>query len=168
MKSTNQTLSKAALAQIILLVLFLTSCNVPVDEYVGSYRLVTNKPDRLDLIGKWIIDQATVKDMRVRGKYEVSRPTEIVLRADDSFEMINMPDWYQHGSGESHGGLLNFTGRWSLNGDNGFWRVYLNVPTQFAPYFDLREPRYKSQPRYLLEIVLGDPDSGERMTFVKS
>jgi hypothetical protein len=168
MKSTNQTGSRSALAQIILLVLFLVSCNVPVDEYVGRYRLVTNKPDRLDLIGTWIIDQATVKDMRMRGKYEVSRPTEIVLRADDTFEMINLPDWYQDVSGKSHGGLVSLSGKWRLNGDNGFWRVGLDVPTQFAPYFDLREPRYKSQPRYLLEIVLGDPDSGERMTFLKS
>jgi hypothetical protein len=157
---------KSKFGLVILFALFLTSCNVPVDEFVGRYRLVTRKPDRKDLIGTWVIDQATTEDMRTRGRYDVSRPTRITLHDDDSFEMTDMPDWYQDVSGKPHGGLVNLNGKWSLNGDNGFWKVWLASPTQFVQLY-LREPRYASQPRYLFEIILGDPDSGEGMMFTR-
>ena len=167
MKSCNPNGWGSALTLITLIALFLSACHVPVDEVVGRYRLVREKPDRIALIGTWVIDQATFEDMRTRGRYDVSQPTEVILRDDDSFEMTNLPDWYQDGFGESHGGLVNLAGNWSLDEFNGFWGVKLVAPARSAPYLDLREPRYTGQPRYLFEIVIGDPDSGEAMRFVK-
>jgi hypothetical protein len=158
---------KSKFTLIILFALFLTSCNAPVGEFVGRYRLVTRKPDRKDLIGTWVIDQATIEFMRARGQYDVSRPTRITLHDDDSFEMTDMPDLYRAGSAESPGGLVNFAGKWGLEDTNGYWSVELTALTQVAPRLYLREPRYASQPRYLFEIILGDPDSGEGMMFTR-
>ena len=59
------------LALVTLLTLFLVSCNVPVDEFVGRYRMVERKPNRAELIGTWVIDQSTIEDMRDRGRYDL-------------------------------------------------------------------------------------------------
>ena len=143
------------------------ACNFPTDEFVGRYRLVATKPDKKDLIGTWVIDGPTIEYMRIRGGYDVSQPTGLVLRDDDSFAMTNMPDWYRNGFGESGHCLLSLTGQWSLdNANGGYWSVGLKAP-EFAPRMDIREPRYASQPRYILEIVIGDPDSGDVMRFTK-
>jgi hypothetical protein len=151
----------------IALVLAVLACNVPTDEVVGKYRLVATKPDKKDLIGTWIIDGPTIKDMRKRGGYDVSQPTGLVLRDDDSFAMTNMPDWYRNGAGESGHTLLNLSGEWSLdNSYGGYWSVSLKAQ-EFAPRMEIREPRYASLPRYLLQIVIGDPDSREFMRFTK-
>ena len=143
------------------------ACNVPTDEYIGQHRLVTNRPDENDLIGTWVIDGPTIEDMRTEGGYDVSRPTSLTLRHDHSFEMTNMPDWYRNGFGESGHTLLNLSGQWSLdNADGGYWSVGLKA-AEFAPRMQIREPRYASQPRYVLHIVISDPDSGHFMRFIK-
>jgi hypothetical protein len=153
------------LARTTILGLFLTACHVPVDEVVGRYKIVTRKPEKGDLVGTWVINQPTIDFMRTRGRYDVSRPTQIVLREDDTFDLTNMPDWYDDGFGESHGELRNLLGKWSLHNDGG-WQIGLEAQ-RFAPLLVLREPRYASQPKYYLQIVIGDPDSGEDMIFVK-
>jgi hypothetical protein len=78
-----------------------------------------------------------------------------------------MPDWYQS-SGESHGQVVNLTGKWSVRGSNGFWTVELDAAGTLAPQLVLREPRYGSQPRYLIEIDRGDlDDSSDTIRFDK-
>jgi hypothetical protein len=164
----NHNGSKAILGLMTLVALCL-ACNVPVDEYVGRYRMVTQKPEKADLIGVWVIDQATFEDMKARDAYHPSRPTEIVLRGDDSFELTNMPDWYKDGFGESHGQVVNLTGKWRVTGNNGFWTVELEaVVGALEPQLVLREPRYGSQPRYLIEMDRGDlDDSSDTIRFFK-
>jgi hypothetical protein len=152
----------------IVLVLGALSCNFPTDEHTGRFRLVATKPDKKDLVGTWIIDAPTIKYMRTHGGYDVSQPTSLVLRDDDSFAMTNMPDWYKAGSGESNQVLGNLAGSWDFDDSRGgFWAVALRA-SEFAPYIEIREPRYASQPRYVLQIVIGDPDSRNFMRFTKS
>jgi hypothetical protein len=74
MTVVNPNRSKATLVLVTLVTLFFSSCNVPVDEYVGRYRMVEQKPEKADLVGVWDVDQATLEDMRASDGYHPSRP----------------------------------------------------------------------------------------------
>lgn len=166
MTVVNRKRSRATLGLVILVSLFLACCNVPVDEYVGRYRMVTQQPEKADLVGVWVVNQATFEDMKARDGYQPSGPTELVLRDDASFQLTNMPDWYKD-FGESHGQVVNLSGKWVIEKSHGFWTVGLEAIDTVEPQLILREPRYGSQPRYLMDIDRGDPDFRDRIQFTK-
>ncbi len=57
-------------------------------------------------------------------------------------------------------------GEWRLSDESGCWRVDLVFPDLFTGC-GLVEHKVKSEPRYYLQFVLGDPDSGNEMILVK-
>lgn len=157
-----------SLLTILLLLLVPTSCHIPLDEAVGPYRTVENRPDHADLVGTWTIDQPTIKFMKSRGSFDGSRPTKLVLKHDGSFVLSRMPDWSPNGGIESLGALKDLEGRWNLYEINSCWTINLHDATnQWTPQLWLREPRYRSTPKYLLQIIIGDPDSRESMIFLR-
>src|SRR5260221_13648523 len=58
------------------------------------------KPNRTDVIGTWVPTPTTIKDLKERGGYVISKH-ELILRADRTFAMVNMPDWWSGGFGQS-------------------------------------------------------------------
>lgn len=143
------------------------ACHVPVGEFFNSYGCVSTEPNKDELVGVWIPDEATLEDIRTRGKYNPTVSTKLMLRADGSFEMENMPDWWKNGFGESSGGFESNSGAWKLSGAGGAcWRIDLKV-SNVGTSVGLLEHRFGGQPRYVIAIILGDPDSGEKMIFVK-
>jgi hypothetical protein len=160
------TVSKTLLLSSALAACLGASCNVPVGGALRPYRYVSAEPARADIVGTWAPDQATVDDMRERGGYDVSAPTRLILRDDGSLEVVNMPDWFDNGFGISHGGISSASGHWRLVNASGHWLVGLSYSGAYRPV-DLVEHRFKSEPRYYIEIIVGDPDSGDEMIFVR-
>ena len=157
--------SKSLLLGLTLAVSLLTSCNVPIGRAFRRYQPLSEEPDRAEIVGTWVPDPATVEDMGGRGGYDVTVPTSLILRVDGTFEMVNMPDWWNSGVGRSYKGFSSTSGRWDLRHDRGHWSVGL---TYFGGTgsVNLVEHRFRDKPRYYIEFILGDPDSGEAMIFV--
>ncbi len=122
------------------------------------------KPRKSDLIGTWVPTSETLKDMKNRGKYSISKH-ELILRADGSFSLINMPDWWKDGFGVSKKGFESGSGTWDvIQEDKGIlgktWEVKLNFPTYWTHFNLLHQA-----PPYLIHCYIGDPDSGTAMIF---
>jgi hypothetical protein len=132
-----------------------------VVEYIQFTR---DEPNKTALVGTWEPDESTVRAMKDRGGYDTSLPTRLVLRSDGHFDLINMPDWWGGGQGESQRVLESDSGEWSLSqfAGSSFWSLILNSSK------GQRSVNLMGQkPPYNLHFVLGDPDSNESMTFIK-
>ena len=119
-------------------------------------------PIKADLIGAWTPTPSSIKEMRERGKYEISRH-ELNLHADGSFSMTNMPDWWQDPRGESGRGFKSGLGTWGIYNDHGDWVVTLDFADHFRAMVHLRHQK----PPYLMHVMLGDPDTGHAMLLEK-
>lgn len=124
------------------------------------------KPNQAELIGTWVPTAATIKDLKDRGGYAISKH-ELILRADGSFSMVNMPDWWTDSFGQSKKGFESGSGKWQLYQDRDPWTVWaieLDFPKFTVPNaIHLR----RQKPPYLIHITVGDPDSGHAMLFEK-
>jgi hypothetical protein len=151
----------------VLLYLLVVSCllldGCQGDPYYSSYTHA--EPNKSDLVGTWVPDGNTMKDLRNNGRYDISKATtKLMLGADGSFEMVDMPDWWREPSGESHKGFVSSLGKWRLdyNDYNKWWEIVLNLP-DFGTSINLRR---ETSP-YLIHITIGDPDEGHAMTFIR-
>ncbi len=147
-------------------VICISSCVIPLDRVFSRYGLTFTEPNKDEIVGVWVADEATLKDMRERGKYLVNVPPKFIFQADGNFKMENMPDWWKDGFGESRGGFETNSGTWKLRKSNCCWGIDLQFPNLYTGV-GLLEHRFNGQPKFLVEVVLGDPDSGNEMTFVK-
>ncbi len=139
----------------------LASCYNP-GEIVEEIQFARQKPLEADLVGKWVPTAHTLTDMRSNGGYAISSH-ELVLNADKSFSMKNMPDWWATDSGESKRGFQSVSGRWALSPSTGGgdWGVDLLVGNSGIGFVHIRNQR----PPYMIHIGVGDPDSGHFMLF---
>ena len=119
-----------------------------------------------EIVGTWTPDKATIDDLSARGGYDVSLPIQLTLRGDGTFEMANMPDWWDNGFGKSYKGFYSASGRWELTNGVGHWAVSLKYSGASRPV-SLVEHKFRDKPRYYMEFVLGDPDSGDEMIFAR-
>jgi len=153
---------------IIPLALCISSCVVNLDRVFSSYNYTSTQPNQDDIVGVWIADEATLKDMRTRGNYITTVPPKFVLNADGNFKMDNMPDWWKDGFGEPRGGFETNSGTWKLSKSGCCWEIGLHfkAPNLYTNV-GLLEHRFNGKPKFLIERILGDPDSGNEMTFIK-
>jgi hypothetical protein len=158
--------SKLLLFGMALAACLCASCNVPLGDALSPYKYVSAEIVRAELVGNWTPDRATFDDMLERGGYDLPTYTELILRGDGTFMMLNMPDWVNDGFGESHRGTFSESGRWELEKDSGHWTINLTYSGTHRPV-NLLEHRLRNTPRFYVEFILGDPDSGDRMIFVK-
>src|SRR4051812_13835432 len=86
----------------------LSSCCLPTWPELQYTR---TKPSDAEIIGNWLPTGETITDIRKRGRYPVTEH-ELTLRADHTFTMRNMPDWWLNGFGESHGHFDSGEGTW--------------------------------------------------------
>jgi hypothetical protein len=144
-----------------LLASFLLGCRIPTLRDPNATRTQPSKPA---LVGVWVPDRYTLETMREKGGYDTSNQTKLVLKNDGTFELVNMPDWWSGGFGQSHKGFEDHTGTWrTLNyGDTGIWHIDLRA-TSGTRLVNL----VGQTPPYQLEFVIGDPDSNVSMIFTK-
>lgn len=120
-----------------------------------------HRPSRADLIGKWVPTPVSLRDMKERGGYAISKH-ELDLHADGTFSVINMPDWWNNFGGESHRTLQSGSGVWSVQQEDdgvAVWLIYLDFVDRHRISLNLRHQK----PPYSIHIMLGDPDTGRAM-----
>ncbi len=100
--------------------LFLVGCPAVDTRELNFTR---KKPDRADVVGVWTPNKETLQAIRTRGHYPQAEH-EIVLRADGTFSIRNMPDWWTNGFGASGRTLSTFDGRWELKEGKDVWTIW--------------------------------------------
>lgn len=147
-----------------LLLLFAVPFTQGCRGLLYSFKYTREEPAREALVGVWLPDEHTARDMKERGRYDTSAfPTKLIFNADGSFEMVNMPDWWADGYGQSQGSFHSARGQWRVARRGEFWGIEL------ASANGTTEMRLTGQePPYQIEIVLGDPDTGQSMFFSRS
>jgi hypothetical protein len=132
----------------------------------SSYRDETKtKPETAALVGTWIPDEESVKYMREVGGYDVSNKTELVLEANNTYTMRNMPDWLWLDDGRSHKTLRFEKGTWEimLDGARQYWIVLLRSEVRSRG-----SALYGQHPPYRLRFSFGSVDENpQNLTFVK-
>ena len=109
---------------------------------------------------------STIRDLKEHGGYVIAKH-ELILRADGTFAMVNMPDWWLDGAGESKKGFESGSGKWEFYQGHFQWTVW-GIELNFGKFatgnlINLR----RQKPPYLINITIGDPDSAHNMLFEK-
>ena len=109
---------------------------------------------------------STIRDLKEHGGYVIAKH-ELILRADGTFAMVNMPDWWLDGAGESKKGFESGSGKWEFYQGHIQWTVW-GIELNFGKFatgnlINLR----RQKPPYLINITIGDPDSAHNMLFEK-
>jgi hypothetical protein len=86
------------------------------------------QPTRESIIGVWEMDAFSLANMANDGGYPISTHT-ITFQEDNTFEMVNMPDWWLRGSYQSDTGFYSGTGTWQIEKLFGYWVVELKFMT---------------------------------------
>jgi hypothetical protein len=144
----------------ILVVCFLLAGCPMVD--LKELRFTRRQPAETEIVGTWRATAETAKEIRDRGGYPIAEH-EFVFRADHTFSMRNMPDWWRDGSGNSHGQLESGEGRWELHADDNVWEIWtirLRFPAGLTSV-----NLYRQRPPYLIFVRVGDPNNGDAMFF---
>jgi len=145
-----------------------SSCIIPLNKVLSRYGLASTEPNKDEITGVWVTDENTLKDIRESGKYVVNTYPKFIFQNDGNFRMENMPDWWKDGFGESRGGFETNSGKWKLSKRNCCWQIDLHFDSpNLYTNVGLLEHRFDGEPKYLIEVILGDPDSGNEMIFLK-
>ncbi len=122
------------------------------------------EPDREQLVGTWVPDQATLRDLRERGGYDTTATIQVTLERDGSFQITNMPDWWDDSFGRSYKSFNSYFGKWEILHPQGagIWQIMFEDSRYRRPV-DL----LNNTPPYRLYFIVGDPDEDRGMTFVK-
>ena len=159
---------KRRFAQTFLIISFalcLSACVAPPGNPF-TYGSAVTEPKKDEIGGVWAADEAALKRMRQRDKYNGVSP-KFVFAADGSFTTENMPDSWIEPYGEERSDFKTYSGTWKLlKADHWVIGLSCEVPNAFT-VIDLLEHRFNGQPRFLFIIYIGDPDSGEALIFVK-
>jgi hypothetical protein len=150
----------------LLAVVTLTGCPGG-GSMLDSLDYPQTEPKSQDLVGFYVPNAATQKDIRERGHYP-ERDISIRLSADGTFTCTNIPDWWMASFGKSSGGLITKTGTWKPIRQQNWWVVGLDFssPTQFVSQ-NTSIFLVGRKPPFVLRIILGDPDEGRVMDFIK-
>jgi hypothetical protein len=125
------------------------------------------EPQAKDLVGLYLPDAATLRDIRERGHYP-GRAISISLSADGTFACTNIPDWWAAAFGKPSGGFITKNGSWKPVRQQDRWVVGLDSSsrTRFT-IADTSLFLVGAKPPFILRIYLGDSDEGKVMQFAK-
>ncbi len=129
------------------------------DPYASRY--ATTKPNAQSLVGTWAVQNGLAGDKH-------KKPIGLTLESDGSFTADKFPgealicfgeegDWY---SGE---------GTWEIEKHQWFWIVRVNWKKVGDKKIDSGEMLHIVQnvPPYSLHAIIGDPDEGKVLVFLK-
>ena len=145
-----------------MLSLFIMGC--PMVDW-KEINFTRRKPEMKDIIGTWTPTADTLKDIRSRGHYPEARH-ELILKSDGTSSMINMPDWWRNGFGESNKTFHSGEGNWRLTKSKNIWDIWtieLEFPSEISSI-----NLYRQKPPYLIFIRVGDPNNGDAMFYQRT
>jgi len=137
----------------------------------GCDRIFASQPTVQDLVGVYRLTAASEEFLRTTKRYRVIPRSEVELKSDLRISIRSLPDCAVNGFGDSGGAFLSGDGRWRVENDFVGYRISLEI----EPGGSLKEGGYggswmvirrRSAP-HLLEITVGDPDSGESIRYAR-
>jgi hypothetical protein len=150
----------------LLVLIALTGCPVNLD----TERMPTAPPNRADLVGVYRPTADTLTYIRKEGGY-AERDISLTLKADGTFEVENLPDWWRSDFGHPEGGFDSGSGKWDIEKSQDWWGLNLSFSDmkRFAkPADDGRgagATLIGHAAPYDIAFTVGDPDSGHEMRF---
>jgi hypothetical protein len=147
---------------LLLPLLFFTGCPAVDTRELNFTR---SKPKPSEVLGTWTPDRKSMDDIRNRGRYTNIHPT-IALRADGTFSIRDMPDWWSDGFGESHGTVEKLEGKWKLEAKKEVWDVWV-VSLQTSNLVTSVH-LYRQKAPFALFIGIGDPNDANAMIFERT
>jgi hypothetical protein len=143
-------------------VLIFTGCPA-IDTKELNY--TRSKPAVSDLIGTWTPDRSSMDEILNRGGYTNIQPA-ITLRAEGTFSIRDMPDWWSDGFGASHGKVESLDGKWALEKEKEVWDVWIISLRTGEAYRSVH--LYRQKPPLAIFVRVGDPNEGDAMIFERS
>lgn len=152
-----------------LMLVLLLGCQY--DPHAHLY--TTEKPQTADVAGRYALENQTVTRDGIAALQ--GQPCVIELRTDGRFTATNVPPWELGSPGTNFfSTLLSGSGTWRIDSvgsvDDGgrplktHWGVYLDSDTTKIMPAGLTG----QTPPYGLIFTLGDPDSGDALTFQRT
>ena len=155
----------------LILSMILAGCRF--DPFTAVY--TRTQPKREDLIGKYVPDDAT-RTFLTRLRAYSGREPSILVSADGTLTMENIPDSWLTGFGEPVGGFDSGQARWTVRKHQDWWVI--GVTYDSAAHISARQHSIWSfgtklfligeKPPYKIHLTVVDPDSGRGMDFVRS
>ncbi|MFD0749601.1 hypothetical protein ACFQZS_05565 [Mucilaginibacter calamicampi] len=113
------------------------------------------------LIGNYDLTDYSKKMMRYEGNYKGNLNSEIILKSNNTFEIVNAPDWLINDFGEAHGQYITKSGKWNLSCENGTCIMELEGVQAGEIVFQ------KSNKLYIL-LSIGDTDDCQGLAYMKN
>ena len=138
----------------------------------GCDRIFAPEPAASDLVGAYRLMADSEDFLRTQKQYGSIPVSAIELRADSSISLRNLPDCATDGFGKSNGRFLSGEGKWRLRKAFIGYTLTLDIRDGGALSAgiyagDWIAIRRRSTP-HILEITVGDPDSGETIRYERS
>jgi hypothetical protein len=135
----------------------------------GCDRIFASQPAIKDLVGVYRLAAASEDFLRTTKGYKTVPSSEVELRPDFSISIRGLPDCATDGFGKSGGRFLSGDGVWAVENDFVGYRIVLRI----GPGGSLKEGGYAGSwmvirrrwPPHVLEVGVGDPDSGESIRY---
>lgn len=137
--------------------------------FAGCDRIFVAAPREPDLVGIYKLTADSESFLREHKGYGAIPDSVIELKSSSIISIRNLPDSAVNGFGVGSGAFVSGNGKWTL--DKAFVGYGLNLdiaaggtmkPGIYAgPWVDIRR---RSSP-HVLEITVGDPDSGESIHY---
>jgi hypothetical protein len=126
-------------------------------------------PSLTDLPGSYQLSEASARYLQQQKHYAALPPSEIRVNGDKTVTVIAMPDVYIDRRGEGTGGFVSGTGRWEMEQFEDDYGLTLEIdPGGSMPpsiYAGNSVLIVGQAPAYQLQVILGDPDTEESLTF---
>ena len=139
------------------------------DPYTSVY--TRTEPKAEDLVGVYVPDKATA---RFIAEHYPAIGTSIVLSADGTIVLQNIPDCWKTLFGTFEGGFDSGTGRWKIQKHQEWWVLGVDIWTDG---FSSREHAHigltteiflvGEKPPYIIHLTIGDPDAGQALQFTR-
>lgn len=150
---------KILLLQAITVLMSTLMCVVP---NLDTEYFAKSEPGHQDLVGEYRPTQATLQLLQDKGNYALV-DIVIYLMDDGSFQVTNMPDWWQDITGESNGTFGSFQGAWNVAKAQEWWELELDFDADGIT--DMSLILVGQEAPYYLWRYIGDPDEGDVMIF---
>ena len=142
----------------VTLLLTLSACSDP-----------STPPSLQDLPGSYQLSDASARYLQQEKHYPAPPHSEIRVNPDRTVAVISMPDVYVDKSGKGSGGFVSGTGRWEVEQFEDDYGLTLVIdPGGSMPpsiYTGSSVLIAGEAPAYRLQVILGDPDTEETLTY---
>ncbi len=147
----------------VILALAAVACQY--DPYSSEY--TTAKPSSTEMSGAYSLDSESQALLRDRFKVD-SPPAKLVLNLDHTFEITQVPSCWRKDS-VCTSATEHARGNWTIARDQEWWSVSL-ICTEISgeqTEYGLAAKVRGDQPPRLIHFTIGDPDTGEALSFQK-